>query len=142
MTDLLLGRCLCGNLRFEADPPTTFAGHCHCESCRRAHSAAFVTWTAVHEASFRLTAGEEALRVHASSPGVQRSFCGTCGSPMHYRWTTEPDLVYFPVAALETPIDRPMQMQFSYEEHVPWLEGIEALPCFRAKSRERMQWAG
>ena len=138
----LTGRCLCGAVRFEAKPPTTFAGHCHCASCRRAHSAAFVTWTGVPDDAFSLLQGEEALTIHRSSPGVRRSFCSLCGTPLVYTWDIEPDLVYIPVAALETPLDRPMQQHFSYEEHAAWLEGIEELPCVMGKGREPMDWVG
>ena len=38
------GRCHCGGVRFVARFPSRFVAHCHCESCRRAHGAAFVTW--------------------------------------------------------------------------------------------------
>ena len=138
----LTGRCLCGAVRFEAKPPTTFAGHCHCESCRRAHSAAFVTWTAVPKDAFALKNPDERLTTHPSSPGVRRSFCGVCGTPLVYTWDIEPNLVYIPVATLETPLYRRVQRHFSYEEHASWLEGIEGLPCVVGKGREAMDWAG
>jgi hypothetical protein len=138
----LTGRCLCGAVGFETKPPTTFAGHCHCESCRRAHSAAFVTWTAVPTAAFVLKDPGERLKIHESSPGVRRSFCSVCGTPLIYTWDIEPDLVYIPVASLDTPLDRPMQQHFSYEEHAPWLEGLERLPCVVGKGREAMDWVG
>ena len=138
----LTGRCLCGAVRFEANRPTTFAGHCHCESCRRAHSAAFVTWTAVPTATFVLKDPDDRLKIHESSTGVRRSFCSVCGTPLVYTWNTEPDLVYIPVASLDTPLDRPMQTHFSYEEHAPWLEGVEELPCVMGKGREVMDWVG
>ena len=38
------GRCHCGRVRFVARFPSRFVAHCQCESCRRAHGAALVTW--------------------------------------------------------------------------------------------------
>ena len=34
------GRCLCGDVVFEADAPFEFMGHCHCSMCRKHHGAA------------------------------------------------------------------------------------------------------
>ena len=39
------GRCMCGARAASSRAfPSRFCAHCHCESCRRAHGAAFVTW--------------------------------------------------------------------------------------------------
>ncbi len=134
------GRCLCGRVRVASEAPTLFASHCHCETCRRAHAAAFVTWTAVPVGAL-LIEGEEHLTHHGSSPGVTRSFCAGCGTPMLYRGASTPDRVYLPVAVLEG-LDRPVDSHVSYEERVPWLAGVERLPCFRAKTDEPLRWEG
>lgn len=134
------GRCLCGAVRLVLHLPTVFVSHCHCESCRRAHAAAFVTWTAVPEAAFDVAAGAEHLVGYGSSPGVTRSFCGRCGTPLLYRMAGL-DRVYVPVAVLDG-IDRLPDGHVSYEEHVPWLAGVERLPCYRGKSEdEPLPWA-
>ncbi len=41
------GHCFCRSVKFEIQFPTEFASHCHCESCRISHGAAFVTWGGV-----------------------------------------------------------------------------------------------
>jgi hypothetical protein len=119
-------------------PPTLFASHCHCRTCRTVHAAPLVTWTAVPVDALSVD-GEGALRWYASSPGVRRGFCGTCGSPLLYRGADAPDRVYVPVAVLDG-LDRPVDAHVSYEEHVPWLEGAEHLPCFVAKGAEPLRW--
>lgn len=140
MQDALRGRCLCGAVRFTVTPPTDFASHCHCESCRRAHAAPFVTWTSVPEARCALLDGAAAVRTYASSPGVLRSFCGTCGTPLFFRGDDAPGRTYVPVATLVDPLDRPIKGHVSYEEHVAWLEGVEQLPCTRGKTGHRVPW--
>src|SRR5262245_2590783 len=70
--DRIHGRCSCGAVQLELVPPTLFASYCHCESCRRAHAAPFVAWTAVPCTAFRSIADEAAITEHASSPGVVR----------------------------------------------------------------------
>jgi hypothetical protein len=74
------GRCLCGAVRYEIDGPFVEVVHCHCSMCRKHHGTAFVTWAVAPLEGFRLTAGQEAIVSRESSPGVQRSFCSTCGS--------------------------------------------------------------
>src|SRR5262249_48309352 len=74
------GRCLCGDVAFEADAPFEFMGHCHCSMCRKHHGTAF--WTAIGGPAkqFRWVRGAEKIRRYASSPGGARPFCGGCGS--------------------------------------------------------------
>ena len=76
------GRCLCGTVRFEIDGPYTNMLHCHCSMCRKHHGAAFATFVAAPIEGFRYTSGESAIGHHASSPGLHRSFCTSCGSVM------------------------------------------------------------
>ncbi|MBV8107278.1 MAG: GFA family protein [Hyphomicrobiales bacterium] len=76
------GRCMCGDIRLEylGDPIET--GHCHCESCRRHTCAPFITYVVINKAAFRYTRGGPA--VYQSSPGVERTHCARCGSPISY----------------------------------------------------------
>ncbi|MEQ1508488.1 MAG: GFA family protein [Myxococcota bacterium] len=135
---MITGGCLCGAVRFRSSGPTLFASHCHCDTCRRAHAAAFVTWTAVPVGALTVD-GEAALRRFRSSPAVERSFCGTCGTPLFYRGDDAPDRVYLPVATVDA-LDRPVSDHVSYEEHAGWLEGVERLPCHEGKSDRRLPW--
>ena len=132
------GGCACGRVRFVVTPPTAFASHCHCETCRRVHAAAFVTWTRVPEAQLALTG---ALAAFESSPGVRRCFCPTCGSHVVYRADDTPGQVYLPLATFDDAIDVAPDSHVSWEERVRWLDGVERLPCYRAKSDEPMVWA-
>lgn len=138
-SDPIRGRCLCGRVTFALTEPTEFAGHCHCESCRRAHAAPFVTWTSVQDRHLQIGSGHDDLRGYESSEGVVRTFCSFCGSQLFYRGRSAPGRVYVPVAVLDR-IDRDPDAHVSYEEHVPWIEGLERLACFRAKSDEPMRW--
>ena len=38
------GRCLCGAVRYRVTGEPIWTAHCHCQSCRRATSAAFATY--------------------------------------------------------------------------------------------------
>jgi len=80
--DIHEGGCLCGALRFEARGKPLWIAHCHCRSCRRNTGSAFATFVGYKREQFRVIKG--ALQNYTSSPGVARSFCGTCGTPLTY----------------------------------------------------------
>jgi hypothetical protein len=84
------GGCRCGRVRFEARGPERRVGACHCESCRRATGAPFAVYLDYPPETVTLQ-GEAA--VWSSRPGVERAFCGRCGSPLSYRGeAAEPEI--------------------------------------------------
>lgn len=127
MAPLLEGRCFCGAIRFQLVPPTEFASHCHCRSCRLSHGAPMVTWTSVPRARFKLLNGQELLRTYFSSADVGWEFCSQCGSSLFYRATFAPEKIYVAAANLEA-LDRPVESHVSFEEHLPWMENQDRLP--------------
>jgi hypothetical protein len=74
------GRCLCSEVAWEGEGPGELVHHCHCGMCRKASGSAFATVGGYPAATFRFVGGEDAIRRYESSPGVQRPFCGRCGS--------------------------------------------------------------
>ena len=58
---LIYGQCHCQKVKFQITPPTEFCSHCHCESCRKTHGAAFVTWTSVPNDQLKNLKGESLL---------------------------------------------------------------------------------
>jgi hypothetical protein len=81
------GSCLCGAVRFEAEPAEHQCHACHCEMCRRWTGAAFVAVPVAPDA-IRFDGGET-IRVFRSSDWAERAFCGTCGSTLFYRVTAD-----------------------------------------------------
>ena len=95
------GRCFCGAIRFEVDPPVSACVTCHCESCRRQCSAPMTAYLGAPDGQWRWMG--KAPRTFASSTGVERSFCGTCGTPMTFRSENMSGVMHFYVAALDDP---------------------------------------
>lgn len=81
---MLKGSCLCGAVTYEVDTSLEKATHCHCSMCRKAHGAAFATYTTVSKKSFRFTTGEADVAAYRSSPEVVRTFCRRCGSNLQF----------------------------------------------------------
>ncbi len=122
------GSCHCGAVRFVARFPSRFVAHCHCASCRRAHSAAFVTWAGFPSAQVDVVEGRDLLMVHESSPGTKRMFCGECGTKLFFSSERWPGETHVPLAAFDEPVDRAPQGHAFWDEHASWLPPLAAPP--------------
>ncbi len=81
----MTGGCLCGAVRFEAEPGEMTSHACHCGMCRRWSGSALV---AVQVAPDAITfEGAEHVRTIQSSAWAERAWCDRCGSNLFYRIT-------------------------------------------------------
>lgn len=133
MSKALRGKCFCGRIQFEITETEVTCSHCHCESCRRAHSAPFVTWTSFHKDQLLFSQGKDLLKKYQSSENVSRSFCENCGTPLFYESLDENGIIYAPTASF---VDLPNLLpnrHVSFEEKVPWLDITDSLPKYHGK---------
>jgi len=79
---MIKGSCLCRNVRYEIFGQVGEIVHCHCQTCRKAHGAAFSSVAAVEDSDFKLF-GEQFLKTFESSEGKKRFFCGFCGTHIY-----------------------------------------------------------
>ncbi|MEA2783469.1 MAG: hypothetical protein QOK29_5013 [Rhodospirillaceae bacterium] len=121
-----IGHCLCGAVRYRVSGEPLWVAHCHCESCRRATSAAFVTYAGFRRENFEFTAGEPAE--YHSSPGVTRRFCPGCGSPLTYEGARWPGEVHILVCSLDDPAIFQPSAHVQADEQLPWLHFADGLP--------------
>lgn len=131
MSERLSGRCLCGEVVFSAALPSMFCAHCHCEYCRAAHGAAFVTWTGVGAGGFSIDRGAEALTWFASSEHSRRGFCSSCGTTMFYESDVAPGEMHIATACIETPLDKTPAAHVFIDHKVSWLDlapGLKEIP--------------
>lgn len=132
------GGCFCKKIKFEITFPTEFVSHCHCESCRKSHGSAFVTWSGVPIQQFKFLSGQDLIKKYQSSSAVSWCFCTNCGSSLLYEHQDSPNKVYFTVANLNGDLDRLAEGHVSYEEHVSWFTFKDNLPKFKEKTQERL----
>ncbi len=112
---------MCGQIRFVAAFPSSFCCHCHCESCRRAHSAGVVSWIGFPSSQVRVEAGAADLATYESSPGTTRAFCRVCGSKLFFEAGKWPGEIHVPLAAFDDPVDRVPDRDVFYAEHAAWI---------------------
>jgi len=125
---MIRGSCLCGRVRYQIIGALGATGHCHCSMCRKAHGAAFGTYSRVRRRDFRFVAGEDDVQVYASSPGISRSFCRHCGATLQYITDANPDSFALALGTLDDdPGVRPESHIF-VRSKAPWFEITDSLP--------------
>ena len=127
------GHCLCGAVSYSFDGPPNWQAHCHCESCRRNCSAPFTSYFGVDHGKWRWTGAVPAI--YASSPGVKRHFCPTCGTPMAFEGAKWPHEIHFYAASLADPAAFQPTLHVNWNEHLPWVALADGLPVHHTPCR-------
>jgi hypothetical protein len=127
------GSCLCGAVRYQITGDLAPIQLCHCRDCRKAQGTAFGANMPVAAERFQLLSGEETLRAYESSPGKERVFCGTCGSPILSRLTAQPDTVRVRVGTLDAPVRAPLAFHFHVKSKADWWPITDQLKQYSGK---------
>ena len=120
------GHCLCRAIAFEVDGPEQACVVCHCESCRRQCSAPMTSYIGVLDSQWRWLG--KPPKVFNSSPGVERTFCDQCGSPLSFRSKNMSGVMHFFAAAMEEPDKFAPTLHVAFEEKLPWVKLADGLP--------------
>jgi len=132
--EIVPGGCLCGAVRFEMRLPSKFCAHCHCDNCRRAHGAAFVTYAGFLEDQVEIVSGGDDLVRYLTDTGATRSFCRKCGSTLFYQGPRWPGEIHVARANIEGEIDR-LPDGHAYVDHkADWWTINDDLPRFGGDS--------
>ncbi|MEZ5777368.1 MAG: GNAT family N-acetyltransferase [Paracoccaceae bacterium] len=127
------GHCLCGAVSYRFEGAPNWQVHCHCESCRRATASPFTSFFAVDHARFAWTGTEP--RSYQSSPGVNRFFCATCGTPMAYQSPSRMNEIDLYAATLSDPSLYSPTAHVHANERLPWVKLADRLPLRRTPRR-------
>lgn len=127
-TGVLTGSCMCRAVRFETKGKPDRVLHCHCQSCRH-HTGAPMATLAVFRAD-QVTFGGEDRKAYPSAPGVERAFCGTCGTSL--TWETvfgeEGKICAIHISSFDQPEALPPTAHSFYTERISWFDSADALP--------------
>ena len=122
------GHCLCGAVSWQFDGPVSWQCYCHCEDCRRNCAAPVAAYLGTPLEQFRWTG--KAPETYNSSPGVTRSFCGTCGTPMAFQAERYAGEIHLYIATLDNPADIAPTFHVHYRERLPWFHLSDDLPKY------------
>ena len=135
MTPTIEGGCRCGAVRYAATGQPSKVCYCHCDSCRMATAAPVAVNVMYEEADFRFTRGQP--RLYESSPGVQRGFCATCGTPLTWRgvWHDKAYVFFYAATADQPELLVPDRHAFC-DYQLEWFEVADDLPRYGQTSPE------
>lgn len=123
------GGCLCGRVRYRLTGELTNLCFCHCESCRRATGAPFVAWGTIPVSGFVVTLGE--LAVINTTKGVERGFCGTCGSSITYAHELRGSEIDVTLVSLDDPSEFEPASHIWVQDKISWIEIADNLPRYQ-----------
>ena len=110
----LTGGCGCGAVRFEIDAPLVAAVYCHCTRCQRRSGAGAGASGRVAPGTMRIVAGEDRLQAWWAGDGLEKVFCGGCGSGICARDRESGAIAIVRLGALDAdPGIRPSARQFT-----------------------------
>ncbi|AYC31005.1 GFA family protein [Pseudomonas cavernae] len=126
MSELHLGGCHCGSLRYQFNAPLHDIAHCHCSICRRTSGGIVTTWITVPLPAFTWTVGEPAQ--YRSSSHATRYFCPTCGAQLALFTALSPETLDVTVATLDQPERARPDRHIWVKNRLPWLHLDPQLP--------------
>lgn len=129
------GHCMCGAIRYTISEKPIWTVVCHCGDCRRSVGNALAVFAIFKNSAFSLNHGE--LKSFESSPGVKRSFCAHCGTPISYVSERIPKEIHVLIGSLDHPEKYPPQMQVLCQEQLPWVNFSTDGPSFQALPETR-----
>jgi len=127
MTEKLLGGCFCGAVRYEAAGLASAIGFCHCETCRKTHSAPFIGTALTPFDGFAWSKGRDRVTFIETSPGKRRYFCPSCGTHMMAEYP-EAKRRLLRVGSIDSPLPRSAAVHIWTSEKAAYFDFCDDLP--------------
>ena len=122
----LSGGCQCGAVRFRVDGEVRRSSICYCRMCQKATGGPFGAYASFRTDQIFWTRGLR--KTFQSSGGVNRGFCGDCGTPLTFEAVDGAEHMGLAIGALETPAVLEPGRQLEIGARLPWLADIGDLP--------------
>ena len=100
---MIVGGCLCNQVRYEYDGLIEEISMCHCSMCRKAQGSAYVAVAPLDAARLRIVSGQALLKEFRATPHKARVFCAHCGSPIYSMRDDLPGIRRLRLGTVETP---------------------------------------
>jgi hypothetical protein len=127
MAEIIEGGCLCGGVRYRLHAMPKAGSDCHCEDCRRASGAPYMTWCSVPSKAVEVVRGEPRRVLHADR---LRSFAPCCGTPLFIHDEANSEWTDVTLGSLDDPRAVPPEAVIWIEDKLPWVHLDPSLPAF------------
>ena len=137
MTDALApvtGGCLCGRVRYEANPTHRDGYYCHCRMCQLAFGNTRAAYLNLRKDQLRWLS---APAYHASSKIARRGFCSHCGTPLSFEFL-DSEFMDLSIGSLDDPSAFKPTEHWSVESRLECWHADDGLPARRLDATERI----
>ena len=124
------GGCMCGAVRFEIHGPIENIVYCHCSQCRKLQGSAFATNGRVDSDKFKIVSGQDQLTGYEMVPGLIKSFCKICGSPIMGQYASKPEYVRIRLGTIESEISETPSAHIFATSKAGWDRICDDLPQY------------
>ena len=123
------GGCFCGAIRYAATGNEAYVAFCHCEDCRNSTGALASAYIVYEESQVQFVKGKR--KVFESEPGIHRTFCSDCGTPISYEaeWDGQSTVGFF-LGTLDNPDDFQPEKHVFDLDRVSWFDISDHLPRY------------
>ena len=130
------GRCYCGAIHYEVVGEPEYVAYCHCEDCRKSTGAPVVAYSVYLDQKVQFTSGNR--KIFESAPGVHRTFCRDCGTPLAYEaeWEGQKVIGIF-VGTLDEPDRFPPEKHSFDIDRISWFDVADRLPRYYQTSKNK-----
>ena len=104
--------------------------NCHCQYCRKAHSAPYISATLMPESDLIIQQGNEYISEFDIDGVRKRRFCNACGTRI-YNMTSVANYITFMAATLDHPEVATPMGHVNVESKLATLEITDDLPQFK-----------
>ena len=123
------GGCLCGRIRYQSSGMPYKVSYCNCNTCRKSTGAPTIVWIMYDQGLVNFTKG--APRIYQSSPGVERGFCGVCGTPLWWQGQWDDKLISMvTVGSMDDPSIYPPDRHSECNNQIEWFEIADDHPRY------------
>lgn len=98
---MVKGSCLCNQVQYEITSRPKQINLCHCQMCQKFSGSAFGAFMFVPAEGFKVTKGQDKIKIFNSSDWAARSFCSNCGSSIEYIVKEETGLKFLAAGTLD-----------------------------------------
>lgn len=127
------GGCLCGRVRYLAEPSHREGYYCHCRMCQLAFGNTRASYLNLRKDEVRWTTVPPTY--YQSSKLARRGFCGQCGSPLSFEFL-DSERMDLSIGSLDDPAAFHPTSHFAVETRIPHWHAADGLPEERLDANE------
>ncbi|MEO6015596.1 MAG: GFA family protein [Devosia sp.] len=105
MTQIYVGGCACGAIRYQTSAEPVFENHCHCRDCQKRSGTGHSSYLTFPDREVVTISGEAKVWRLKGDSGDEKAhaFCSDCGTPVYLTFNAAPEAIAVHAGSLDEP---------------------------------------